>query len=285
MKTKQNHPIIHCLSILGLSFFMVSAQAQEEKDPYKKPAVNVAPAVAPVTPVLKESNVEADYYDCVTVTTEWIDISTADAMALMRGGLAPNSAELIQKIRDLEAQGKATLVDAQSVTTRSGQRATSEGTKEFIYPTEFESPNTKSANKAPSNPPKPEADEDKKAIQQDSTSTPTPRAFEMRPVGGRFELDPVIGPDGKKLDINMAPEYTIFTGWEGYGKVSVGGKTVPMAEQPIFACSRITTAVSIVSGQTIVAGMVTVQKEDGTVDPTKKRLLLVHGLIFPVRAH
>lgn len=283
MKTKQNHPIIHRLSILGLSFFMVSAQAQEEKDPYKKPAVNAAPAVAPVTPVPKESNVEADY--CVTATIEWIDMSNGDVMSLMRGDLAPNSAELIQKIRDLEAQGKATLVNAQSVTTRSGQRATSEGTKEFIYPTEFERASTKNTNKAPANSPKIEAGEKEIVTQQDSSGTSSPTAFEMRPVGGRFELDPVIGPDGKTLDLNMAPEYTIFTGWEGYGKVSVGGKIVPIAEQPIFACSKVTTAVRIMSGQTIVAGMVTVQNEDGTVDPTKKRLLLVHGLIFPVRAH
>lgn len=281
MKTKQYHPIIRRFFILGLGFFMVSAQAQEQKDPYKKPAANAAPAQAPTPkePVIEEA------YHLVTVTIEWIDMSNGDAMQLMRGGLAPNSVELIQKIRDLETQGKATLINSQSVTTRSGSRATSEGTKEFIYPTEFESPNTKSANKAPSNPPKPEADEGKKAIQQDSPSTPSPTAFEMRPVGGRFELDPVIGPDGKTLDINMAPEYVIFTGWQEYGKVRIGGEIVSMVEQPIFASSRVTTSVTIVSGQTIVAGMVTVQKEDGTVDTTKKRLLLVHGLIFPVRTH
>ncbi|MEY4482880.1 MAG: hypothetical protein RL693_332 [Verrucomicrobiota bacterium] len=287
MKTKLHHPVTHFLLILGLGFYAASTQAQEQKDPYKKPVEAAAPATPVATASTSEVPGEPDRNVSYSVmaTIEWIDVNTADAMALMRGDLAPNSAELIHKIRDLETQGKATLVDAQSVTTRSGQRAISEGCKELIYPTEFERASIKNTNKAPACSPKIEAGEKDIATQQDASGTLSPTAFEVRPVGGRFEMDPTIGPDLKTLDINMAPEYTIFTGWEGYGKVRVGGETVPMAEQPIFASSKITTAVTIMSGQTIVAGMVTVQNEDGTVDPTKKRLLLVHGLVFPVRPH
>lgn len=283
MKTPLHSPFICGLFIFGLGFCCASAQAQEQKDPYKKTAANAASATpsasgsqAPASSAPKEPDANDNY--CVTTTIEWIDIGNSDVMSLMRGSLAPNSAELIQKIRELETQGKATLVDTQSVTTKSGQRATSEGTKEFIYPTEYDPVDSNSANKAPA-----KAGDEKKAIQEDSTSTPTPTAFEMRPVGGRFELDPVAGPDGKTLDINMQAEYNLFTGWEGYGKMRVGGEIVPMVQQPIFASSKITTAVTIMSGQTIVAGIVTVQKEDGTIDPTKKRLLLVHGMIFPIR--
>ncbi|CAN5905212.1 hypothetical protein BH11VER1_BH11VER1_07000 [soil metagenome] len=288
MKTKLQYSVTPCLLILGLGFCVATAQAQEQKDPYKKPAANVSPAVpaassspTPAAATPEEPDMNEDY--CVTATIEWIDLSTGDAMSLMRGGLAPNSKELIQKIRDFEAQGRATLVEAQSITTKSGQRATSEGTKEFIYPTEFHPFETKGLSEANINLSNTPVKDGKIIIQQEAPGSAPPTAFEMRPVGGRFELDPVIRSDGKTLDLNMAPEYTIFTGWQEIGKVRIGGETLPMVEQPLFATTKITTAVTIESGQTIVAGMTNVQKEDGTIDATKKRFVLVHGMIFPIR--
>lgn len=288
MKIHLHFRFTHVLFILGLGCYCASAQAQEQKDPYKKPATNAAPAIpstsassAPASSVPETSDMHENF--CITATIEWIDLGTGDAISLMRGGLAPNSAELIRKIRDFEAQGKATLVDVQSLTTKSGQRATSEGVREIIYPTEFHPFETKGLTEANVNLSNTQVKDGKITLQQEAPGAAQPTAFEMRPVGGRFELDPLIRPDGKTLDINMAPEYTIFNGWQEFGKVRIGGETLAMVEQPHFATSRITTAVTIESGQTIVAGMTSVQKEDGTIDPAKKRLLLVHGIIFPIR--
>jgi len=281
MKTKQYYRIFLNLLLVSIGSTMASAQAPQQADPYKKAATSaVAPVVSEEASSPAEGNIDIEYN--ITATIEWLDLSNADAMSLMRGGLAPNSAELIQKIRELETQGKATLVEAQSVTTKSGQRATSEGVKEFIYPTEFKPFESKSLSEANVNLSNTQVKDGKITLQQEASGAAQPTAFEMRPVGGRFEVDPVIGSDGKTLHVNMAPEYVIFTGWQELGKVRLGGETLAMVEQPHFASTRITTAITIVSGQTIVAGMTNVQKEDGTIDPTKKRLLLVHGLIFPI---
>jgi hypothetical protein len=284
MKTKLHHPVTHFLLILGLGFYAASAQAQEQKDPYKKTAAIPAATPAPeAAPAPEARSVEMEH--CVTATVEWIDLSTADAMSLMRGSLAPNSPELIQMIRDFEAQGKATLLDAQSVTTRAGQRAISEGIKEVMYPTEFQALDTKGLTQANVNLSSTQVKDGKITLQQEASSSASPISFQMRATGGRFELEAVVGADGKTLELSMAPEYIIFTGWQQFGSVRIGGETRPIVEQPHFASSKISTSMMIESGQTIVAGMTNVQKEDGTIDSTKKRLLLVHGLVFPVRPH
>ena len=68
--------------------------------------------------------------------------------------------ELVKK---LSQQKGVDLMSAPSVTTKSGQKATVEVVREFIYPTEFDPP---------------------KQMGKDQPVIPTtPTAFEMRPVG------------------------------------------------------------------------------------------------------
>ena len=166
-------------------------------------------------------------------------------------------------IRGLAQRKGVDLMSAPSVTTRSGQRAQIEVIREFRYPTEFNPPQIPNnfgggiglqAN----------------TFGGSSSTFPvtptTPTAFEMRPVGVRMEVDPVLGPDGYTIDLNMAPEVTEFEGFVNYGSPiqssatdALGNPTtIVLTEnkilQPIFSTRKVTTAVTIWDGQTVAMG-------------------------------
>ncbi|MEZ0273774.1 MAG: Amuc_1098 family type IV pilus outer membrane protein, partial [Roseimicrobium sp.] len=165
-------------------------------------------------------------------------------------------------VRALSQKKGVDLMSAPSVTTRSGQRATIEVIREFIYPTEFDPPQIPQTVGATSTVGGP-------GLAQASTFpvTPTtPTAFEMRPVGVRMEVDPVIGPDGYTIDLNLAPEVTEFEGFVNYGSPIQSASTDALGnpvtlvltenriEQPIFSTRKVTTAVTVWDGQTVAMG-------------------------------
>ena len=88
----------------------------------------------------------------------------------------------------------------------------------------------------------------------------------MRPVGVTLEVDPVVGPDGFTLELNIAPEVTEFEGFVNYGSpISTGAvdalgapTTVVLTEnrieQPVFSTRKLTTSVTIWDGQTVAIG-------------------------------
>jgi len=168
-------------------------------------------------------------------------------------------------IRALSQKKGVDLMSAPSVTTRSGQRATIEVVREFIYPTEFDPP------QIPQNFGATGTTGGAGGLGLGTTSsfpvTPTtPTAFEMRPVGVRMEVDPVLGPDGFTIDLSLAPEVTEFEGFINYGSPintsatdALGNPTTVTLtenriEQPIFSTRKVTTAVTIWDGQTVAMG-------------------------------
>lgn len=152
---------------------------------------------------------------------------------------------------------------APSVTTRSGQRANIEVVREFIYPTEFNPPqiptNVGGGNGGGG------GGGGATVINIPVTPT-TPTAFTMRPVGVRLEVEPVIGPDGYTIDLNLAPEVTEFEGFINYGSpiqiaaTDALGNPTPIVltenriPQPVFSVRKITTAVTVWDGATVAMG-------------------------------
>lgn len=161
-------------------------------------------------------------------------------------------------IRALSQKKGVDLMSSPSVTTRSGQRASVEVIREFIYPTEFSPPQLPASTSS--------------TVNVTGTTTPvvvaptTPSAFTMRPVGVKMEVEPVIGPDGYTIDLNLAPEVTEFDGFVNYGSpintVSQDllgvTRTVTLSEnriqQPIFSLRKVQTAVTVWDGQTVAMG-------------------------------
>ena len=157
-------------------------------------------------------------------------------------------------IRALAQRKGVDLMSAPSVTTKGGQRATIEVIREFIYPTEFDPPQVPTnvggggiGGVA--------------GIGGGTTSIPvtptTPTAFEMRPVGVRMEVDPTVGADGYTIDLNLLPEVTEFDGFINYGSPILSNGQVlteNIINQPVFSTRKVTTAVTVWDGQTVVLG-------------------------------
>ncbi len=169
-------------------------------------------------------------------------------------------------IRALDQKKGVDLMSAPKVTTKSGHKAIVRVVREFPYPTEFNPPE----------PPPPSTGGGSGgvivlspgSIITTGVVTPTtPTAFETRNLGVTLEVEPVVGPDGYTIDLNLSPEVVEFDGFVNYGSPIFGAQYNPLTfsidtpvltenviNQPIFSTRKVTTSVSIWDGQTIALG-------------------------------
>src|SRR6202035_5304974 len=119
-------------------------------------------------------------------------------------------------VRALNQKKGVDILSAPRVTTKSGQRAMIEIVREFRYPTQFQPPQI------------PQTVGNTGVGSGGATSVPitptTPTAFETRNTGVTLEVEPVVGPDGATIDLNLVPQVVEFEGFINYGS-------------PIFASS------------------------------------------------
>lgn len=172
-------------------------------------------------------------------------------------------------IRGMDQRGGVDLLSKPSVITKSGQQASIEIVREMIYPTEFDPP------QIPTNvgsnvifigvgPPPP------LTIPPIPVTPTTPTAFETRRVGMVLNVEPVISDDARSVDLTLTPEFTEFVGFVNYGSPIFSVATASIAGlgnlvarneltpntilQPIFSTKKITTAVKVYDGATVVLG-------------------------------
>ncbi|HEY1769221.1 MAG TPA: Amuc_1098 family type IV pilus outer membrane protein [Chthoniobacterales bacterium] len=182
-------------------------------------------------------------------------------------------------VRALNQKKGVDLLSAPRVTTKSGQRAVIEIVREFRYPTQFDPP------KIPD--------------RTDTTNIPlgigggsgggtgafpvtptTPTGFETRNTGVTLEVEPVVGPDGVTIDLNLVPQVVEFEGFINYGSpiqsvttnalgiASSFTLTPNVINQPIFNSRKVTTSVSVWDGQTVVLGGLMREDVQKTEDKT-----------------
>ena len=169
----------------------------------------------------------------------------------------------VQMIMRGLAQKKGTdLMTAPSVTARSGQKATIEIIREFIYPTEYEPPELPNSVGATG---------DSSIFGGGGSSsfpvTPaTPTAFETRNTGVTLEIEPTIGENDFVIDLRFVPEIVEFEGFINYGSPiqspstdALGNATVTVItenriEMPVFSSRRVNSALTIYDGYTVAVG-------------------------------
>jgi general secretion pathway protein D len=238
------------------------------------PATNPAdfPFVAPSgTPVGQFPGTAGNRSGNLAISANAIDallFPTMGASALAPGmfGLAGvfTDPQFQVVVRALNQKKGVDLLSAPRVTTKSGQRAVIEIVREFRYPTQFQPPQIPQSFNPPNN----------SSVAVGSTSqanvfpiTPTtPTAFETRNTGVTLEVEPVVGPDGVTIDLNLVPQVVEFEGFINYGSpirtfsTNLLGITQPQEitpntiNQPIFSARKVTTSVSVWDGQTVVLG-------------------------------
>jgi general secretion pathway protein D len=163
-------------------------------------------------------------------------------------------------IRALNQKKGIDLLSAPKVTTKSGQRAVIEIVREFRYPTQFTPPQVPNISGGGSG----------TTIALSVVTPTTPTAFETRNTGVTLEVEPVVGPDGTTIDLNLVPQVVEFEGFVNYGSPIFGINpfTVPIPgvttsqvlltpnviNQPIFSTRKVTTSVSVYDGSTVVLG-------------------------------
>ncbi|RBP39141.1 beta-lactamase regulating signal transducer with metallopeptidase domain [Roseimicrobium gellanilyticum] len=130
-------------------------------------------------------------------------------------------------LTDLAPQVEA-VIGLPPITTRSERRGTLEVARDFIYPTEYDR---------------------KEPAEQGESALYVPKKFEMRPIGIRLEIDPVVSPFGNTLELDLGPELQGFMGWAD--APAVGGGTV---KTPICNTSTVHTVVTMQDGHTIAFG-------------------------------
>jgi general secretion pathway protein D len=197
--------------------------------------------------------------------------SLAPGIFALSGVFTDPSYQLV--IRALNQQKGVDLLSAPRVTTKSGQRAVIEIIREFRYPTEFDPPqipqnfgNTGNFSGGGSINPITGALLGGGTNGSFPVTPTTPTAFETRNTGVTLEVEPVVGPDGYTIDLSLVPQVVEFEGFVNYGspiqttstdilgRSTVNIITPNVINQPIFSTRKVTTAVSVFDGQTVVLG-------------------------------
>jgi general secretion pathway protein D len=171
-------------------------------------------------------------------------------------------------IRALNQKKGIDLLSAPRVTTKSGQRAVIEIVREFRYPTQFQPPQIPQTFRSDVTDNTPNIPDPTRFVTASSfpVTPTTPTAFETRNTGVTLEVEPVVGPDGVTIDLNLVPQVVEFEGFINYGSpiqttstnglgmTRVNVLTPNIINQPIFSTRKVTTSVSVWDGQTVVLG-------------------------------
>ncbi|MBB5351896.1 general secretion pathway protein D [Haloferula luteola] len=167
-------------------------------------------------------------------------------------------------MRGLNQKKGTDLMTAPSVTARSGEKATIEIIREFIYPTEYEPP------ELPNSVGTGTSFGGGGLLGSSASSFPvtpaTPTSFETRNTGVTLEIAPNIGSNDFVIDLNFAPEIVEFEGFVNYGSPIqspstdlLGNPTTVVItenriEMPVFSKRSVNTALTIFDGYTVAVG-------------------------------
>ena len=141
--------------------------------------------------------------------------------------------------------------------------------REFRYPTQFTEP------KVPDVQSHGTSNSTTTTIALPVVGPSTPSNFETRNTGVTLEVEPVVGPDGVTIDLNLVPQVVEFEGFINYGSpiktvnpallgfspstlLGMSTESITLTDnvinQPIFSTRKVTTSVSVWDGQTVVLG-------------------------------
>src|SRR5438046_9765631 len=93
---------------------------------------------------------------------------------------------------------------APQLTTKSGQRVLIEIVREFRYPVTFTPPQVPSITGGTGG---------TGTVSIEVVTPTTPNTFETRNTGVTLEVEPVVGPGGVTIDLNLGPEGVVVEGF------------------------------------------------------------------------
>lgn len=207
----------------------------------------------------------------VRVQVEFIEVSHGRFTELMFGPkTSANDTELRARLAELAKEGNASVVETLMCISKSGQKATSEAIREFIYPTEYDPPKFGGASQ--DKPP---------VVDPKSVVGPSPTAWDVRNLGGTLEIEPNLSDDDRVIDVRLLPEIVYHTGnqvWTEWrddrGKADI--------QMPDFYTLRISTSVFLADGQPLMIGALSPKNDKGETDPSRKLMVFARADILTV---
>lgn len=157
----------------------------------------------------------------------------------------------------LQQSGRADVLSAPKVTTKSGTEATIKVVTEYIYPTEFTvTPITATAAGGA-------------GAAQIVGGVVEPGSFETREVGVILTVLPEVSPEGQMINLTLTPEVVSEPEWHDYGSVyrdAQGNEQRLNMQQPFFHTRTISTSIQIYNGATVVMGGMITERRVGADD-------------------
>ena len=168
----------------------------------------------------------------VVVVLEVYALPKEDALAILEG--EGGSIARYQRVLDLAKTKKARLEILTALTTKSGQKATTESIDEVRYATEFQPGAAKGMPSAES-------------------------VFETRNVGDTLAVEPVISPSGEICELGLEPHRTSLAGFHELA-AAPGDRAVA---QPRFIMQKLSLNTSLTVGEPRYLGTLSPPGENG----------------------
>jgi hypothetical protein len=186
-------------------------------------------------------------------------------------------AKAVERILSLVGTNKAKLVAWPVLATKSGQRAVVEQIEEFRYATEYQQAGTsrliETEPKTPGMPgapgptqTSPKSSRPEKVVTIQSEFDAVPEGFQTRNLGVTLEIEPVVGPDGKTIDLSFSVHHSWLDEMrriEAEAKVS---RRIVVIDQPNFLSNRVTTSISVKDGDYSLIGNFRTKKPEGYIE-------------------
>lgn len=187
--------------------------------------------------------------------------NVAPGILSITGVFGDGEAQMI--MRGLAQKKGADVMTAPSILARSGEGATIEVIREFIYPTEYEPPELPQSIGARIGG---GTDEGGGSVEIFPVTPATPTGFETRNTGVTLEIEPTIDDNNYSIDLRFLPELVEFEGFINYGSpiqtlaTDIVGNPVSLTitenriEMPVFSTRRVVTGLTIYDGYTVAVG-------------------------------
>ena len=186
----------------------------------------------------------------IALLCEWFELDSLAATRLLDGVANGwcDAAPLRRQLVEMVDGGEATLLESAYVATRSRTAGQIRVGQPVRLP---------DRDGPARDPPEPECRPIHPGAQIKTHLSYT--AFETRNVGTTAEVDPVIGPDGVTLDVNLAPEIVRL------GATRFTGQRESRVDVPVFYTIKTSTAVTTHDGVPVLIGMHSPMPDDVTV--------------------
>lgn len=188
---------------------------------------------------------------------------------------------LRKQLAGLVKTGEAQVLETMMVVARNGEKAVSEGIREFIYPTEYEPAEVPNEVDLPDKKGGLTPDDVKLLSMLRTPATPT--SFETRHLGSTLEIEPNLGADGRIIDLIFAPEIVWHTGNTIWNETKDGMGNVATIEMPLFYKLAVNTAITCIDGQYTMVAALSPKDQHGEMDFTRKVMVFVKCDVMKVK--